>query len=114
MSRLSWWARGWWGMVALVTLTGCCGATLGDGSRAVIADHVKAWKLAGEYAKAAGWPNHGGLAGLPADDVEPETPSWWRRYVAWTANALMLQAKAEGRTLTLAEATAQAEHEVPR
>jgi len=101
-------------VLVAVGLAGCCGATIGDGSKAVIRDNVQAWRLAAEYAKAAGWPSHGGLAGLPADDVEPETPSWWRRYVAWRANAIMLQAKAEGRVLSLDEATAQAEHEVPR
>lgn len=115
-----WWARWWWGMAVLlaVSFTGCCGPTYGEGSKAVVGDNLLGWKYAAGYAKAAGWPEHDGVAGLPPDDVEfepgQEPPNWWRRYVGWYAGALQLQARANGEKLTRGEATMMAEQAIHR
>lgn len=101
--------------LAILSLAGCCGATLRDpGVAGSLADNARGWKLAAEYAAAAGWPAHDGLAGLPPDDVVPIPPSWRARFVAWRAQAMILDYAAQGGTMTLKDAIAAAEAEVPK
>lgn len=103
-----------WCLVALLA-TGCCGApTYGDGSKAVIAVNLDGWQRAADYAKASGWPPHKDIAGLPAEDIDPEQPSWWRRYVGWYAVALQLQARANGEVLGIHDAKAMAEEAIKK
>lgn len=99
-------------VVALVMLAGCCGATLRDpGVAGSLANNAQGWKLAAEYAAAAGWPAH---ADMPGRSDDPKVATWRDRFVAWRAQAMILDYAAQGGTMSTRDAYAAAEAEVPR